>query len=124
MLLHSMRPSSLGSLWTPPRASGTFISRRLATHADPTTAGRLPKKKVLSLEHFLQRQRVLSLWRDVVRATNKVPEVQTRGELRSFAREEFERYRHVDDLAHIRYLLSTGKEQLKSMSRYVEQMRQ
>jgi hypothetical protein len=78
----------------------------------------------MSLDHFLQRQRVMSLWREVVRATNKINQEDTRLEMRNFAREEFERYRNIDDLEHIRYLVSTGKEQLKSMSRYVWQMQQ
>ncbi|EME89547.1 uncharacterized protein MYCFIDRAFT_125355 [Pseudocercospora fijiensis CIRAD86] len=79
------------------------------------------KGKTLTLEHFLQRQRVVALWRDCVRAINKIPPSATKDEMRHFARHEFERFRHIDDLQHIRYLLSTGKTQLDSMRRYVEQ---
>jgi hypothetical protein len=46
----------------------------------------------------------------------------TRQEMRAFAREEFERHRHVEDLEHIRYLVSTGREQFRSMGRYVEEL--
>lgn len=79
------------------------------------------KGKPLTLEHFLQRQRVVALWRECVRAINRIPPSPTKHEMRDFARHEFERFRHIDDLQHIRYLLSTGKTQLDSMRRYVEQ---
>lgn len=67
---------------------------------------------------FVQRQRALSLWRDIVRATNstkalslnsahqlkeliEIPPSSTRDEMREFARAEFERYRNVHDLVSI-----------------------
>lgn len=76
----------------------------------------------VSLEHFLQRQRVLGLWRDIVRSTKTIPNESIRTEMRSFAKEEFERNRHVKDPTQIRYLISTGREQMKSMQRYVDEM--
>ena len=82
-------------------------------------ASRLPGH-ILSLDQFLQRQRVLSLWRDVLRATNKISTSDTRGEMRLFARREFERNRHVDDLSQIKYLISTGRDQMNGMTRYVQ----
>ncbi|KAJ5610524.1 hypothetical protein N7510_007243 [Penicillium lagena] len=56
------------------------------------------RKPTVSLDHFIQRQRVLSLWREIVRAVNKIPPSSTRDELRSYARHEFERHREVSDL--------------------------
>jgi len=38
-----------------------------------------------------------------------------------FARTEFERNREVHDIAHIRYLISTGKTQFDGMRRYIEE---
>jgi len=93
-----------------------------------TEARRVPRsllrsgKKVLSLDHFLQRQRVLSFWREIVRATSKIRVEDTRAEMKTFARDEFERNRNVQDMAHIRYLVSMGREQFKSMQRYVDEM--
>lgn len=67
----------------------------------------------LSLGDFLLRQRVISLWREVIRTTHKIPQgSSTRTEMKQFAREEFERNRAVTDSAQIRYLVSTGKTQL------------
>ena len=109
-----------------PRASMLAILRRAyATaprdllhprHADFRKA--LPK----SLDHFIQRQKALNLWRDILRATTKIKDEQTRAEMKAFARAEFERNRQMDDLTHIRYLISTGREQFSSMRRYVDEM--
>ena len=103
---------------------GAGARRQYATVIEPPATSKTARgEKVISFDHFLQRQRVLGLWREIVRATNKISNDKTKNEMRSFARDEFERYRKVEDLEHIRYLVSTGKDQFKSISRYVEQMR-
>ncbi|KAJ5128749.1 hypothetical protein N7448_002465 [Penicillium atrosanguineum] len=79
------------------------------------------KKPAISLDHFIQRGRVLAFWREVVRALNKIPPSATRNELHDYARQEFERHREVTDLAHIRYLLSTGKSEFETMRRYIDE---
>ncbi|WPG97246.1 Hypothetical protein R9X50_00001800 [Acrodontium crateriforme] len=79
------------------------------------------KGPVLSLEHFVQRGRALSLWRSIVRAIRQIPPSDTRVEMRTYARGEFERNKFIHDLGHIRYLISTGKTEFDSMKRYLEQ---
>lgn len=79
-------------------------------------------KPPLSLDHFLQRQRVISLWRDIVRATNEIPPSNTRDEMRQYARHGFERNRNVTDLTHIRYLISTGRTEFEGMQRYINEL--
>ncbi|KAJ5778187.1 hypothetical protein N7520_001433 [Penicillium odoratum] len=100
------------------------------------------KKPAISLDHFIQRQRVLALWREIVRALNstrlassslkaihgtglhedlEIPPSSTRDELHSYARQEFERHRGVTDVPHIRYLLSTGKAEFDTMRRYIDE---
>jgi len=72
----------------------------------------------LNLSNFLLRQRVIALWRDVVRTTNKIPKgAPSRREIKEFAREEFERNKGVDDSVQIRYLVSTGKTQLEQIGK-------
>ncbi|KAI1421503.1 complex 1 LYR protein [Xylaria sp. FL1777] len=93
-----------------------IILRSYATRTPPQSR-RLPP--TLSLEHFLQRARVLALYRAVLRGTRSIDDPATRSETRSFARAEFERHRGVTDLDHIRYLLSTGKTEWESMERYI-----
>jgi len=86
--------------------------RTYATIASRKHPTRLPPNKIpLSLDHFLIRQRVLALYRSIVRACHKIP-APTRDEMRLYAREEFERRRNTGDLRQIRYLLSTGKAEL------------
>ncbi|KAL2210392.1 hypothetical protein CC79DRAFT_1330765 [Sarocladium strictum] len=96
---------------------GTGVIRAYATHARPS---RLPK--ALSLDHFLQRSRVISFYRTIIRGTRHIADENTRKETRGFARAEFERHREVTDLAHIRYLLSTGKTEWDAMERYISGM--
>ena len=78
-------------------------------------------KPTLGLENFLQRQRVISLWRSVVRALHKIPKAH-RDEPMQYARNEFERHKKVTDLTQIRYLISTGKTEFDSMQRYIDEL--
>lgn len=80
------------------------------------------RKPPLSLDHFLQRQRVLSLWRDIVRATKRIPPSNTRNEICQYARQSFENNRSVTDLTQIRYLISTGKTEFDGMQRYIDEL--
>ncbi|KEY65123.1 hypothetical protein S7711_04213 [Stachybotrys chartarum IBT 7711] len=90
------------------------LSRGYATHR---AASKLDA--ALSLDQFIQRGRVISFYRTVMRGINRIGDAQTRAESRRYARDEFERHRHVKDVAHIRYLLSTGKTEWESMERYI-----
>lgn len=79
------------------------------------TSGSVPP---LNLSNFLLRQRVIALWRDVVRTTNRIPKGSAnRREMKEFAREEFERNKGVKDPVQIRYLVSTGKTQMKQIGK-------
>ncbi|CEJ88956.1 hypothetical protein VHEMI04940 [[Torrubiella] hemipterigena] len=76
----------------------------------------------LSLDHFLQRTKVVSFYRTILRGTRRIADPVTRAESRRYARDEFERHRQVTDISHIRYLLSTGKTEWESMERYIDGM--
>ncbi len=78
-------------------------------------------KPPLSLEHFLQRQRVLGLYRSIIRSLYRIPK-DRRAEPISYAKGEFERNKHVADIGKIRYLVSTGKTEFEGMSRYIDEM--
>lgn len=81
----------------------------------------IPAGPQFSLGDFLLRQRVIGLWRDIVRAIYRMPKgSSTRIEMRDFAREEFERNKNVTDTTKIRYLVSTGRTQFESMRGAVE----
>ncbi|KAI1849158.1 hypothetical protein JX265_012791 [Neoarthrinium moseri] len=106
-----MRPMSTSSLRLLRSAIGP---RSYATESHRSRLG-----GALSLDHFLQRSRVLSLYRTILRGTRRIGDPTTRSETRSFARAEFERHRAVTDIGHIRYLLSTGKTEWEAMERYM-----
>ncbi|KAG8422007.1 hypothetical protein J3459_010809 [Metarhizium acridum] len=80
------------------------------------------KLNALNLDHFLQRARVLSFYRTILRGTRQIQDPRTKCETRKFVRDEFERHRGVTDISHVRYLLSTGKTEWESMERYIEGM--
>lgn len=98
-----------------------ILTRSYAT-ASPRTS-RLPptKKPPLSLDHFLLRQRAISLYRTITRACYKIPP-PTRAEMKQYAREEFEQHRAVEDLRKIRYLLSTGRTEFERLGKQVSGM--
>ena len=85
-----------------------------------TRLSKLKPSTPLSLNHFLQRQRVLSLWRRILRATYKIPSPDTRKEMRDYARREFERNRGIEDMRHVRYLMSMGKAEFDRMERFAQ----
>ncbi|KAF2749349.1 hypothetical protein M011DRAFT_475448 [Sporormia fimetaria CBS 119925] len=91
--------------------------RRYATVAKARRPSILERrgKSPLGLDHFIQRQRALKLWRDIVRDTAQISDDATRKDMRQFARAEFEQHRKVTDLDHIRYLISSGKAQVTQM---------
>ena len=94
-------------------------SFRVLASVSPKPA-RPAKPPPLSLEHFLQRSKVIALWRTVLRSLYKVPK-GNRGELVRYARESFERNKKVSDATQIRYLISTGKAELETMQRYIDE---
>jgi predicted ATPase len=62
---------------------------------------------------------VLALYRTILRGTRQIDDPTARHETRGFARAEFERHRDVEDMAHVRYLLSTGKTEWENMERMI-----
>lgn len=111
-----MRPSARLLLASP---SSTSTSNSARTSSSRLARGKKPPP--LSLDQFIQRQRVLGLWRTILRSLYKIPK-DTRGEPLAYARGEFERNKHVSDISQIRYLISTGKVEFDSMQRYIDEL--
>eukprot|EP01135_Chromosphaera_perkinsii_P005159 Nk52_evm7s319 gene=Nk52_evmTU7s319 len=72
-------------------------------------------EKIPSLKEFMVRREVLQLYRDVFRATRKVPDEKSKAYLRKWARDDIERYRNVDDKHKIRHLLFEGRKALDEL---------
>ncbi|KAK4462612.1 LYR motif-containing protein 2 [Cladorrhinum samala] len=97
-----------------------FLRTHSTSSSSSSSSPRSKLKGTLSLDHFLQRVRVLSLYRTILRGTRRIADPNTKAETRRFARQEFERNRNVTDISHIRYLLSTGKTEWEGMERYID----
>ncbi|KAI8820847.1 LYR motif-containing protein 2 [Fimicolochytrium jonesii] len=74
------------------------------------------KGPILSLDQFLTRQKVLTLYRSILRLSKHLPPSDA-AFVREWARSDFDRYRNVDvgDVDRIRMLLSQGMVQLRTL---------
>ena len=100
------RMSDFAFIWQKKREVMRNLGRGYATVGHLPSRLRARGKAPLGLDHFIQRQRALALWRDIVRSTASISDASTRNDMRQFARTEFEQHKHVTDLGHIRYLIS------------------
>lgn len=70
-------------------------------------------KSVLSLDEFIFRKEVISLYRQIARTVYKTHQ---RKELMEFAKTEFASQRHVEDMQQRKYLVHQGKRQFETMA--------
>ncbi|KAF8765431.1 hypothetical protein HU200_007229 [Digitaria exilis] len=75
--------------------------------------------RFMDLQAFILRSRVLKLYRQAWRITRRAPE-HAREELRQTTRAEFVKYLHCDDKQKIRFLISEGKQRLKSLDELLD----
>ncbi|KAH8550267.1 hypothetical protein BGW37DRAFT_558324 [Umbelopsis sp. PMI_123] len=68
----------------------------------------------LSLEHFLAKRRVISLYRDILRSLKGLNKTEAE-EIRQWARSDFEHYRNEKDLEKIKSLITSGKQQMRNV---------
>lgn len=98
-----------------------LLATQTSSKSTAAAASLRKKPPPLSFDHFIQRQRVLALWRDILRSVYKIP-ADRRTETVTYARKEFERNKHVHDIQQIRYLISTGKTEFDGMRRYIDEL--
>ncbi|KAJ7357058.1 hypothetical protein B0H14DRAFT_2671946 [Mycena olivaceomarginata] len=70
---------------------------------------------VLTLRHFILKQQVFNLYRYAIRNTRAIHDPLTRKETIMWIRAEFERNRHLTDLALIEDKLKMGRRELKQV---------
>ncbi|PWN51700.1 hypothetical protein IE53DRAFT_385949 [Violaceomyces palustris] len=75
----------------------------------------LLSKSNLTLEHFLLRTRVLSLYRSFVRASREIPNPQARWETIEWFRSDMDRFKRETDIDNIKDLLMQGHRSFKQM---------
>ncbi|XP_071755394.2 LYR motif-containing protein 2 [Centroberyx gerrardi] len=70
-----------------------------------------------SLKQFLQRQRVLGIYRNMLRAIRQVPEEGDRKYLRDWARDEFKRNKNATDQDAIRMMITQANNHLEELQK-------
>ncbi|XP_023666056.1 LYR motif-containing protein 2 [Paramormyrops kingsleyae] len=79
-------------------------------------ASRLPPA-ALSLKQFLGRQKVLQLYRSMLRTIRQVPKEEDRRYLRSWAREEFKRNKGATDPDAVRMMITQANMHLQDLQK-------
>ncbi|KAJ1788879.1 LYR motif-containing protein 2 [Coemansia sp. RSA 2399] len=72
-------------------------------------------RPTLSFQQFIQRGKVLTMYRKYMRLLNRIPEKSTRKEMREWIRTDFDRYRGEVDPQRIDVLLAQANRQFKEM---------
>ncbi|KAJ7462690.1 hypothetical protein B0H11DRAFT_91016 [Mycena galericulata] len=70
---------------------------------------------VLTLRHFILKQQVLNLYRYAIRSSRAIHDPLARQETIVWIRSEFERNRHLTDLALIEDKLKTGRREIREI---------
>ncbi|XP_012709435.2 LYR motif-containing protein 2 isoform X2 [Fundulus heteroclitus] len=71
----------------------------------------------LSLKQFLQRQRVLALYRNMLRTIRQVPDEADRKYLRDWARDEFKRNKDATNQDAIRMMITQASNHLEELQK-------
>ncbi|KJA26181.1 hypothetical protein HYPSUDRAFT_133357 [Hypholoma sublateritium FD-334 SS-4] len=68
-----------------------------------------------TLKHFILKLQVLNLYRGAIRASRVIPDPVTRRETIAWIRHEFDRNKHLTDIARIEDKLKIGRREIKSI---------
>ena len=55
------------------------------------------------------------LYRDFMKIIAKIPDQETQSEIKSQVKNDFIKYRQIEDLSQMEYLIVTGRKQLKQL---------
>lgn len=77
-------------------------------------------KSALNLKQFMLRQEVLKLFRDLYRTISKVPDENSRRELRLWLREDFRKNKNLTDEITIKMSIQVGMRSLKELENSLE----
>ncbi|KAJ2455785.1 hypothetical protein EV183_000633 [Coemansia sp. RSA 2336] len=72
-------------------------------------------KPPLSFQQFIQRGKVIGMYRKYMRLTKRIADTSARRETRQWIRSDFERYKHETDPKRIDVLLAQASRQYKEM---------
>ncbi|XP_046984790.1 LYR motif-containing protein 2 [Schistocerca americana] len=74
----------------------------------------------MNLKQFMLRQKVLKLYRDILREIRRVPDEGSKAELRLWARSDFRKYQNEKDEYAIKMLIFNGERSLKELKQSIE----
>ncbi|XP_074542108.1 LYR motif-containing protein 2 [Halichoeres trimaculatus] len=77
---------------------------------------RLPPA-ALTLKQFLQRQKILGIYRNMLRTIRQVPDEADRKYLRDWAREEFKRNKNATNQDAIRMMVTQANNHLEELQK-------
>ncbi|XP_008285475.1 LYR motif-containing protein 2 [Stegastes partitus] len=80
------------------------------------TVSRLPTA-ALSLKQFLQRQKVLGIYRNMLKTIRQVPDETDRKYLRDWARDEFKRNKNATEQDAIRMMITQANNHLEELQK-------
>ncbi|KAJ2379438.1 hypothetical protein IW150_000156 [Coemansia sp. RSA 2607] len=72
-------------------------------------------RPALSFQQFIQRGKVVAMYRKYMRLTQRIPDKQSRKEMRQWIRGDFDRYKDQTDPKRIDVLLAQASRQYKEM---------
>lgn len=67
------------------------------------------------LKYFMLSHQSLMLYRDFMKTIAKIPDQETQSEIKSQVKNDFIKYRQIEDLSQMEYLIVTGRKQLKQL---------
>ncbi|XP_037837656.1 LYR motif-containing protein 2 [Kryptolebias marmoratus] len=82
------------------------------------TVSRLPSA-TLSLKQYLQRQKVLAIYRNMLRTIRQVPAEEDRKYLTDWAREEFKRNKTASNQDAIRMMITQASKHLEELQKSI-----
>ncbi|XP_020387635.1 LYR motif-containing protein 2 [Rhincodon typus] len=74
----------------------------------------------LSLRQFLHRQKVLSLYRKILKVIHQIPNEGDKQYLKNWARQEFKQNKNATDEDAVRMMLTHGNLQLKELEKMLQ----
>ncbi|KAJ2475477.1 hypothetical protein EV174_005262 [Coemansia sp. RSA 2320] len=72
-------------------------------------------RPVVTFQQFIQRGKVVSMYRKYMRLTKQIADKSSRRELRQWIRADFDRYRNESDPQRVNVLLAQASRQYKNM---------
>ena len=72
-----------------------------------------------NLKYFILSQQSLTLYREFLKTIRRIPDASTKSEILTQLKGEYQKYRNVNDLNQMEYLIVTGRKQLQQLQSFI-----